>query len=44
MSFEILQSLFRRASTSIPKLDMDSFQLISKLPYAPMYNQIQFIP
>jgi len=45
MSFEILQSLFRRASTLTPaKLDMDSFQLISKLPYAPMYNQIQFIP
>jgi hypothetical protein len=45
MSFEILQSLFRSASTSTPvKLDMDSFQLISKLPYAPMYNHIQFIP
>jgi hypothetical protein len=44
MSFEILRSLFRRASTSIPKLDMDSFRLISKLPYDPFYNQIQFIP
>ena len=44
MSFEILRSLFRRASTSTPKLDMDSFRLISKLPYDPFYNQIQFIP
>lgn len=44
MSFEILQSLFRRVSTSTPKLDMNSFRLISKLPYDPFYNKIQFIP
>ena len=48
MSFEILRSLFRGAKASTSKLspDFSSFNLISKLPYDPFYNQIsdKFIP
>ena len=47
MSFAILRSLFGRTqSTTKPALDLDSFQLISKLPDDPFYNQIpeKFIP
>jgi len=44
MSFAILRSMLSGSKTPLPNLD--SFQLISKLPYDPYYNQlpIKFIP
>jgi len=48
MSFAILRSLFTKtqSTTTIPALNFSSFQLISKLPDDPFYNQIpeKFIP
>ena len=47
-SFHMLRSLFNKSHNNIQTqnqhLDFSKFDLISKLPYAPYYNEYKFIP
>ena len=47
-SFHMLRSLFNKSQNNIPtqnqQLDFSKFDLISKLPSAPYYNEYKFIP
>jgi len=37
-------NIFKSLRTHSPKMDFNDFQLLSKLPFAPNYNEIKFIP